>query len=425
MLPGGQVNIDPRLPQPAGCTASLPCRERTLGDVDPTVAAIFGGIAGLVIATLAWGAISLSDRERAVPSQPEPALPAGVGDVLAVLRSSGIVVDNDGWVVNNSPVAVALGLVRNGRLAHPALSDLADSVRADGVIRELELELHRGEPRTGDSHWAGTYVHARVAPLSDRHVLLLVEDRTQSHRVEQVRRDFLGNVSHELKTPVGGIALLAEAVLDAADDPVAVRRFATRMGIEATRLTQLVKEVVDLSRLQAAEVLIDPELVDIEAVVDEALDNVRVAASAKDIALADKCGEDLYVLGDRGLLVTAVRNLVGNAISYSPDGTKVGVGARLVGDQIEITVTDQGPGIPQEEQGRIFERFYRIDEARSRATGGTGLGLSIVKHVCANHGGDVTVWSDEGQGSTFTIRLPAAQQSLAAAREQNEREPAR
>lgn len=393
--------------------------------MDPTVAAIFGGIAGLVIATLAWGAISLSDRERAVPSQPEPALPAGVGDVLAVLRSSGIVVDNDGWVVNNSPVAVALGLVRNGRLAHPALSDLADSVRADGVIRELELELHRGEPRTGDSHWAGTYVHARVAPLSDRHVLLLVEDRTQSHRVEQVRRDFLGNVSHELKTPVGGIALLAEAVLDAADDPVAVRRFATRMGIEATRLTQLVKEVVDLSRLQAAEVLIDPELVDIEAVVDEALDNVRVAASAKDIALADKCGEDLYVLGDRGLLVTAVRNLVGNAISYSPDGTKVGVGARLVGDQIEITVTDQGPGIPQEEQGRIFERFYRIDEARSRATGGTGLGLSIVKHVCANHGGDVTVWSDEGQGSTFTIRLPAAQQSLAAAREQNEREPAR
>ena len=393
--------------------------------MDPTVAAIFGGIAGLVIATLAWGAISLSDRERAVPSQPEPALPAGVGDVLAVLRSSGIVVDSDGWVVNNSPVAVALGLVRNGRLAHPALSDLADSVRADGVIRELELELHRGEPRTGDSHWAGTYVHARVAPLSDRHVLLLVEDRTQSHRVEQVRRDFLGNVSHELKTPVGGIALLAEAVLDAADDPVAVRRFATRMGIEATRLTQLVKEVVDLSRLQAAEVLIDPELVDIEAVVDEALDNVRVTASAKDIALADKCWEDLYVLGDRGLLVTAVRNLVGNAISYSPDGTKVGVGARLVGDQIEITVTDQGPGIPQEEQGRIFERFYRIDEARSRATGGTGLGLSIVKHVCANHGGDVTVWSDEGQGSTFTIRLPAAQQSLAAAREQNEREPAR
>lgn len=393
--------------------------------MDPTVSAIFGGIAGLVIATLAWGAISLSDRERAVPSQPEPALPAGVGDVLAVLRSSGIVVDSDGWVVNNSPVAVALGLVRNGRLAHPALSDLADSVRADGVIRELELELHRGEPRTGDSHWAGTYVHARVAPLSDRHVLLLVEDRTQSHRVEQVRRDFLGNVSHELKTPVGGIALLAEAVLDAADDPVAVRRFATRMGIEATRLTQLVKEVVDLSRLQAAEVLIDPELVDIEAVVDEALDNVRVAASAKDIALADKCGEDLYVLGDRGLLVTAVRNLVGNAISYSPDGTKVGVGARLVGDQIEITVTDQGPGIPQEEQGRIFERFYRIDEARSRATGGTGLGLSIVKHVCANHGGDVTVWSEEGQGSTFTIRLPAAQQSLAAAREQNEREPAR
>lgn len=393
--------------------------------MEPTVAAIFGGIAGLVIAALAWGAIALSDRETAAPPEPEPALPPGVGDVLAVLRSSGIVVDNDGWVVNNSPVAVAHGLVRNGRLAHPALTELADSVRADGVIRELELELHRGDPRSGDSHGAGTFVHARVAPLGDRHVLLLVEDMTQSRRVEQVRRDFLGNVSHELKTPVGGLALLAEAVLDAADDPVAVRRFATRMGVEATRLTDLVKEVVDLSRLQASEVLIDPELVDIEAVVGEALDYVRVAANAKGIALADKCAEDLYVLGDRGLLVTAVRNLVGNAISYSPEGTKVGAGARLVGDRVEIAVTDQGPGIAPDEQGRIFERFYRIDEARSRATGGTGLGLSIVKHVCANHGGEVTVWSEEGQGSTFTITLPAAQQSLAAAREQHEREPAR
>lgn len=393
--------------------------------MDPTVAAIFGGIAGLLIAALAWAAITWSDRERASPPQPAPPLPPGVGDVLAVLRSSGIVTDSDGWVVNNSPVAVAHGLVRNGRLAHPALADLATSVRADGVIREVDLELQRGESRTGDSHWAGTFVHARVAPLGDRHVLLLVEDMTQSRRVEQVRRDFLGNVSHELKTPVGGLALLAEAVLDAAEDPVAVRRFATRMQVEATRLTMLVKEIVDLSRLQAAEVLIDPDLVDIESVVDEALDNVRVAATAKEIALADKCAEDLYVLGDRGLLVTAVRNLVGNAISYSSEGTKVGVGARLVGDHIEIAVTDQGPGIPHEEQARIFERFYRIDEARSRATGGTGLGLSIVKHVCANHGGDVTVWSEEGHGSTFTIRLPAAQQSLAAAREQHEREPAR
>lgn len=400
-------------------------RTRTLGDVDPTVAAIFGGIAGLVIAALVWGALTWTDRELAAPPQPEPVLPSGVGDVLAVLRSSGIVVDPSDAVVNNSPAAVAHGLVRHGRLAHPALSELAHAVRGDGVIREVELELPRGGQRPGEQHGAGTFVHARVAPLGERHVLLLVEDMTQARRVEQVRRDFVGNVSHELKTPVGGLALLAEAVLDAADDPVAVRRFATRMQVEATRLTALVKEIVDLSRLQAAEVLTDPELVDIELVVDEALDHLRVTANAKEIVLADKCAEDLYVLGDRGLLVTAVRNLVGNAIAYSGSGTKVGVGARLVGDQVEIAVTDQGPGIPREEQERIFERFYRIDEARSRATGGTGLGLSIVKHICANHGGDVTVWSEEGHGSTFTIRLPAAPKSLASQRELYEREPAR
>ncbi len=403
---------------------SVPAPTRTLGDVDPTTAAILGGLAGVVIVCLAWAGIAWSDHERSAPPAPEPELPSGVGDVLAVLRSSGIVVDADNRVVNNSPAAVAHGLVRHGRLAHPSLSDLAGAVRADGVIREVGLELHRADQRA-ESHGAGPFVHARVAPLGDKHVLLLVEDMTQARRVEQVRRDFVGNVSHELKTPVGGLALLAEAVLDAADDPVAVRRFASRMQVEAERLSALVKEIVDLSRLQAQEVLIDPELVDVEDVVDEALDHLRVAANAKGVSLADKCADDLYVLGDHTLLVTAVRNLVGNAVAYSGEGTRVGVGARLVGDRVEIAVSDQGPGIPAEEQGRIFERFYRIDAARSRATGGTGLGLSIVKHICANHGGDVSVWSSGGHGSTFTIRLPAAQETLAAEREPHERETAR
>ncbi|GAA3608117.1 ATP-binding protein [Marihabitans asiaticum] len=385
--------------------------------MDPTIAAILGGVAGLVIAALAWWALTSSDRERSEPAPTAPSLPAGVGDVLAVLRSSGIVVDGEDRVVNNSPAAVAHGLVRNRRLAHPALAELTEAARADGVIREVELELHR----PGDSQGApGTFVHARVAPLGDRHVLLLVEDMTQARRVEAVRRDFVANVSHELKTPVGGLGLLAEAVLDARDDPEAVTRFATRMQVESQRLSSLVKEIVDLSRLQGAEVLSTAQRVDIERVVDEALDHLRVTANARRISLADKCADELYVLGDHALLVTAIRNLVGNAIAYSDEGTRVGVGARLVGEMVEITVTDQGPGIPEHEQERIFERFYRIDAARSRATGGTGLGLAIVKHVCANHGGDISVWSEPGEGSTFTVRLPAAPETIAAHREQDQ-----
>lgn len=381
---------------------------RTLGDVQPTTAAILGCLAGLIIAGLAWAAVCWSDRDTALAEPPEPELPRGVGDVLAVLRSSGIVIDRAGHVVNNSPAAVAYGLVRHGRIVNPELRELAERVVADGVIREGEFDLTR--PSSG----ASSRMHARVAPLSSEHILLLVEDQTQARRVEEVRRDFVANVSHELKTPVGGLSLLAEAVMDARDDPVAVTRFAQRMQSEAHRLSQLIKEIVDLSRLQGTPVLQDPEVVDIELVVSQAIEHLRIEADAKHIALADKCSDDLYVLGDHDLLVTAVRNLVGNAIAYSDPDTRVGVGARLVGDTVEIAVTDQGPGIPLEEQGRIFERFYRMDAARSRATGGTGLGLSIVKHICANHGGEVSVWSEAGHGSTFTIRLPAAPETLRA-----------
>jgi two-component system sensor histidine kinase SenX3 len=251
-------------------------------------------------------------------------------------------------------------------------------------------------------------MRARVAPLGGAHVLLLLEDSTQARRLEEVRRDFVANVSHELKTPVGGLALLAEAVLDAKEDPEAVERFARRMQTESTRLTRLVKEIVDLSRLQVADTLHEPELVDIRAAVQEAIDHSRVGADAKRIEIADSCAPDLKVFGDEDLIVTAVRNLVGNAVTYSDPGGKVAVGGRQVDDMIEISVTDQGQGIPEADQARIFERFYRVDAARSRTTGGTGLGLAIVKHICANHGGDVTVWSEEGRGSTFTMRLPAA-----------------
>ncbi|MFD6250666.1 sensor histidine kinase, partial [Streptomyces roseolus] len=235
---------------------------------------------------------------------------------------------------------------------------------------------------------------------------------TAAPLTDGVRRYFVANVSHELKTPVGAISLLSEAVMDAADDPEAVSRFAGRMQIEATRLTNLVQELIDLSRVQNDDPLEDSEPVSVDELVAEAIDRSRHPASTKQITMASGGSADLFVWGSRGQLAAALGNLVENAVNYSPARTRVGIAARRVaapgGDLIEIAVTDQGIGIPEKDRERIFERFYRVDPARSRATGGTGLGLAIVKHVAASHGGEVTVWSTEGQGSTFTLRLPEA-----------------
>jgi two-component system sensor histidine kinase SenX3 len=327
-----------------------------------------------------------------------------VSDVLAVLRSGAIVLDAADAVVSTSPAAVANGLVRDHDLVHNELRHLARQVRRDGAIREVELDLPRGPLGRGR-----IMVRARVAPLGAAYVLLLIDDRTEARRVEDVRRDFVVNVSHELKTPVGGLALLAEAVLEANDDPEAVARFAHRMQVESSRLTRLVQEIVDLSRLEIAGTLHDPELVDVGAAAAEAIEQSRLVAGSRGAEIVSSLARDGYVFGDSDLLVTAVRNLVGNAINYSAPGARVAVSVRSCEQLVEIAVADQGQGIPESEQTRIFERFYRVDAARSRATGGTGLGLAIVKHICANHGGEVTVWSEPGHGSTFTMRLPAAQ----------------
>lgn len=379
---------------------------RTLSVVDPTTAATLGGIAGLAIGGVALLAVRMSDRaiERESDAAPVRALPPGVGEVLAVLRSSGIVVDSSDRVVNNSPAAVAHRLVRGQDLVHPELRHLARAVRRDGVIREAEFDLRRG---IGE----GTIVvAARVAPLGADHVLLLVEDISKARRVDEIRRDFLANVSHELKTPVGGISLLAEAIMDAYEDPEAVQRFATRIGVESRRLTGLVKEIVELSRLQGEDVIKDPVLVDVAACARDALERCRLLAEESGIELASNLVTDCTVWGERELITTAITNLIGNAIAYSDSGTRVAVAVRpRESGVIDVSVTDQGMGITPEEQQRIFERFYRVDSARSRATGGTGLGLAIVKHVAENHGGTISVWSQVGRGSTFTISLPSAQ----------------
>ncbi len=322
---------------------------------------------------------------------------------LSVLRSAAVVLDEEDVVVRASPPAYALGVVRDGRLAHAAIRDLVSAVRRDGVIRDEELELPRGPIGP-----ARVMLQVRVAHVGPRHVVVLAEDRTEARRLEAIRRDFVVNVSHELKTPVGALSLLAETVGAAADDPEAVRRFAGRMQRESARLSALVHEIIELSRLQVAGALDGPVLVDVDAVLSEAVDRARTAATAKGIALHPGGERGLAVYGDHALLVTAVRNLLDNAVAYSPAATQVGIGVRRAGEMVEIAVVDQGIGIDPDAQERVFERFYRVDPARSRDTGGTGLGLSIVKHVAADHGGEVSVWSRPGKGSTFTMRIPAA-----------------
>ena len=354
-------------------------------------------------------------REARGASSPPTRLPAGIASVLSVLSSSAVVLDSEDRVLRASAAARSFGLVKGDKLLVGELLALARQVRRDGEIREGEIEVsgHRSDGRT-------TSFAVRVAPLgaplktsNGGLVLVLAEDQTEHRRVEEVRRDFVANVSHELKTPVGALALLAETVEDAADDPEAVRRFAGRMRYEAARLTSLVKDLITLSRIQAAEPVPDPVPFGLDAVVAEALDRCRMKAGARGIELAADTQSGLTVLGDEDLLVTALRNLLENAVDYSPDHTRVLVTVRRAGEAtVEISVADQGIGIPERDRERIFERFYRVDPARSRATGGTGLGLAIVKHVTAAHGGNVTVWSKVGAGSTFTLRLPLHREPL-------------
>ena len=369
--------------------------------MDPTLAAVLGGVIGAALALLSLGAMMLSERaQRKIPESPEPAVPSGVATVLSVLRSSAVVMGPEDQVLQASAPAHVLGIVRGERLVVDDILTMVRQVRRDGEIRQQDLEIVRG--RLG----ATQYVSARVAPLGSQLVLVLVEDRTRERRLDAIRRDFTVNVSPELKTPVGALILLADAVSEASDDPEAVQRFSDRMRVEASRLSRLVKEIIELSRLQGDDPLENPGPVDVNAVIEAAVDRCRIDAEDRDIKIVVKTDPELEVLGSEDQLAMAIGNLVENAVNYSPDGTRVAVTAHPIGDLVEVTVSDQGVGIPSGDLERIFERFYRVDRARSRETGGTGLGLSIVKHIASIHGGDVRVWSVEGQGSTFTVRLP-------------------
>jgi two-component system sensor histidine kinase SenX3 len=367
------------------------------------LAAVLGVVAGVAIA-LVWSRRRPAADLSTPTGQPEPN-DHSAALVLEVLTNGVVVVDRDERVVLSNPAAQTMGLLSADRLVVAEFGEMVRKaiITEDAVSGAIDLPL-------GGLGREPVAVSLSAIPLSEAGtvmaVALIITDVTEQRRLEAVRRDFVANVSHELKTPVGAMTLLAEAINEAADDPEAVQHFASRMQHEGTRLGRLVRELIDLSRLQGAEPLPGSDVVAIGPVLSEAADRTRLAAEKAQIEIRVSCSGDLAVRGSENQLTMAVANLVDNAVAYSQSGTKVSLSARAVGDFVEIAVSDQGVGIAEADQARVFERFYRVDPARSRATGGTGLGLAIVKHVSSNHGGTVSLWSAEGAGSTFTIRLP-------------------
>jgi two-component system sensor histidine kinase SenX3 len=328
-----------------------------------------------------------------------------LGYIVAQSPVGIVVVDTYRDVVFTNGRATELGLVRD-RLLDDRAWVAAQRTLATGGDSEFDISPRRRD-RTGRS---GLSVRGHVRLLTEddrRFAVVYVDDQSEHARMEATRRDFVANVSHELKTPVGALGVLAEAVLASSDDPEMVHHFAEKMVAESNRLADMVGELIELSRLQGAERLPDLEAVDVDTVVAEALSRHKVAADNADIAITTDAPTGYRVRGDQTLLVTALANLVSNAIAYSPNGSAVSISRRRRGDNIEIAVTDRGIGIDQADQERVFERFFRVDKARSRATGGTGLGLAIVKHVAANHNGSIRLWSQPGTGSTFTLSIPA------------------
>ncbi len=375
-----------------------------------TLAVVVLTAIGLLMAGLTVGFLIARRAATAAPQRsPDGATAADLVQRVVLSSHNGVVLLNSlGDVVLANAAAVKLGLVRGSRPDERA-GKAAEQVRATGEVVRVDLSPADREARSGREP---TAILGEVRPLGDGFTVIDASDESDAVRLEATRRDFVANVSHELKTPVGAVALLAEAVLDAADDPQEVRRFCTKIINESTRLGALVTELIALSRLQGAERLPELATVEVDEVVREALDRCRLVAESADIRITVDPPSGLLLDGDATLLVTALSNLIDNAVSYSSPGSPVSVSRRLSHGFVEIAVTDRGLGIALEHQERVFERFFRVDQARSRSTGGTGLGLAIVKHVAANHGGDVQLWSRPGTGSTFTLRVPAHPDNL-------------
>lgn len=320
--------------------------------------------------------------------------------LISVLANAGLLVDDSLAVLRATNSAIALGLVSGQTIRSREIQDLVRHVQASNSTHDVEFELplaSGGETR---------FLSARAVAIGDGFVLVLVEDKTDDRDFESIRRDFIANVTHEIKTPIGAITLLSEAIEGALDDPARMHKFADSLRRETQRLSNLVTEIIQLSRVESSDVFASARPVSVGAIIREAIERTIVIADAKNVTVHAKYRDDVEVMGDRELLTVAIKNLLENAIQYSDPNSQVGIGVNTRNGHVDINVTDQGIGIPSDEQARVFERFYRVDESRDRTTGGTGLGLSLVKHITQSHRGEVTLFSQPTVGSTFSIRLP-------------------
>lgn len=368
-----------------------------------SLAVCFGMLLGAAITMLLVFSVQRGNRAAEVI---EPELPDGVVQVLEASNLASLVVDASNNVILASTPAIALGLVQPQGLVAVELESLLAKVRADGDALAEQQELVRAHDRV--------HVRVHVTRLGTRYLLVLVDDLTESLRVDAVRRDFLANVSHELKTPIAAIQLLSETLKEVPDDPKLTQRYARKIRKEARRLGRITQGIIELGRIQSADLLSRAVLVPVDSVVAGAVDAHEVLAEDKQVTIIVRRDKRGVVVGDENMLVTALGNVLENAIDYSPAGGTIGIGVTHKGGKVLIAVTDQGEGIDKKDQARVFERFYRADPSRDRKTGGTGLGLSIVKHISELHGGEVTVWSRPGMGSTFTITLPEPPASVLA-----------
>ena len=366
----------------------------------PGLGVALGAGLGLLVAGLIWAAVGWQRRAEDVFEQP---VPHGVDTALEVIGATGVVLDAEDRVLRAAQSAVALGLVTDRDVVYQPVLDLVRESREEGIPRSAEFELP-GETKSSPA----IHLLVRVAPLGLRLMLVVADDQSEMYRLDAVRRDFVANISHELKTPIGAVSLLAEALQYSADDPEQVRSFAATLEKEGHRLAEMTSDIIELSKLQSLGTIRDPDIVSLDNVVEQAIATNAVLAEKSGITVAVSAHSGGLVMGDAPSLVSALHNLIRNAITYSQPSSRVGVGTSIKGGVVEVSVTDQGQGIAEADLERIFERFYRSDPARSRDTGGTGLGLAIVKHVINNHHGEVRVWSQLGKGSTFTVRLRRA-----------------
>ena len=365
-------------------------------------------ILGMLLGALLGGtSIYFLVKPKSEPEQPNQTSNSSRNLILKLIQSLPdivIWVDGDNKIKYASEVALSLNIAREDKIQIDALETLISIARKidEPLIRKVKAKRPLGIAKLNLDTW--------VMRLERGEVLLWAQNNSVVSRVETMRRDFVANISHELKTPVGALSLLAEAIEESGKDSESIQKFAKRIGPETKRLTNVIRDIIDLSQVQSDDPLATANPVEVDRVINDAVDAVQLLADLNSIEIAQVNEPDVKIVGDEYQLVMAIRNLLTNAITFSPINSRITVGAKLKDGVVEITVSDQGIGISLENQSRIFERFYRVDPARSRSTGGTGLGLAIVKHVCENHGGEVSVWSVQGQGSTFTMKFPQMEQ---------------